>query len=75
MDQIFFSHIVEIDEATKTLTIYRSFPNGDKQLFTQVDLPKKTASADEKGFEEFARTLGENLLLDSPIARKILDLS
>lgn len=72
--EITFSHLVEIDEATRRLTIYRVFPEGEKQLFTRVDLPLKTANEDAKGFEEFSRILGENLLIDSPVARKILDL-
>ncbi|MEW5755646.1 MAG: hypothetical protein AB1810_05025 [Pseudomonadota bacterium] len=74
MSETVFSHLVEIDKATRRLTIYRVFANGEKQLFTQTDLPSKTVKEDEKGFEEFSRMLGENLLIDSPVARKLLDI-
>ena len=74
MSETVFSHLVEIDEATRRLTIYRVFADGEKQLFTQTDLPPKTIKEDDKGFEEFSRTLGENLLFDSPFARKLLDI-
>ncbi|MFZ5595333.1 MAG: hypothetical protein ACOY4D_13980 [Pseudomonadota bacterium] len=74
MSETIFSHLVEVDEVTRRLTIYRVFANGEKQLFTQVDLPLKTVNEDEKGFEEFSRMLGENLLIDSPVARKLLDI-
>ena len=65
-----FSHLVEIDEAARVLRIHRVFPDGRRHLYTETPLP-----ADSKGskYAEFARTLGENILLDSPAARRILD--
>jgi len=69
-----YSHLVEIDEEQKKVFIYRVDVSGEKQFFTSVDLPKKTFSEDEDSFRRFASRLGENLLVDSPVARKILEL-
>lgn len=69
-----FSHLVEIDKLTKQLTIYRIFEDGRKQLFTQTDLPRKSASNNKTAHEEFAKMIGENILLDSPAAREPIGL-
>jgi len=69
-----YSHVLEIDEEKRLLIINRVFKDGTQQLFTSVDLPGKTFSDDEQGFRDFAQKLGENLLIDSPVARKLLGL-
>ena len=74
MSEKSFSHIVEIDESSRQLIIYRLFPNGEKQQYTQTDLPSKTIDEDRAAFEKFARILGENILIDSPIARSIFKI-
>lgn len=70
-----YIHQVEVDAHTRMISIYRVWATGDKQLFTSVELPEKSFDEDEVGFREFARLLGENLLVDSPVARKLLGLS
>ncbi|MFL6621612.1 MAG: hypothetical protein ACJ8NR_03215 [Sulfurifustis sp.] len=68
-----YSHLIEIEEDERLLTIYRV--SGTKRhLFTEVKLPEKTAAEDPEAINEFCRTLGENILLDSPQARKLLGL-
>lgn len=74
MSDVIFSHLVEIDETNKQVIIYRVFSNGGKQLYTKVDLPAKTVDEDKSSYENFSRMLGENILIDSPIARKIVGL-
>lgn len=74
MDIANFSHLVVIDEASRRLTIFRLFENGEKSLYTQIDLPPKRAGEDKSAYEKFIRDLGENILLDSPLARRLLDL-
>jgi hypothetical protein len=69
-----YNHLVEISEKDRRLSIYRIYEDNRKELFTEVDIPSKTASENRDNFEEFAHLLGENLLLDSPIARKLFDL-
>lgn len=70
-----YSHLVEIDEDRRRITIYRvRSKDGWKQLYTCIDLPEKKASEDKSGFHKFSQLLGENLLIDSPTARKILGL-
>jgi len=67
-----FSHLVEIDEIARRLKIYRIFADGRRQLYTEADLPPH--NSDSSAHTEFARTLGENILLDSPAARSALGL-
>lgn len=69
-----YSHLVEIDERTRALIVQRVYADGRKELFTQVDLPTATTSASKKSLDEFCQVLGENLLLDSPAARELLNL-
>ncbi len=69
-----FNHLVEIDEKVKRLTIYRVFEDGRKELFTHVDIPDLASTKDEEKLRKFALQLGENLLIDSPIARRLLGL-
>jgi len=63
MSESMHSHLVEIDEQSKRLVIYRIYPDGRKHLYTEVALPQCVA-ADKSVFEQIARTLGENILLD-----------
>jgi hypothetical protein len=70
-----FAHLVEIDEEARTLHVYRIWETGiEKQLFTSVDLPTQSFDENKEGFHRFAAMLGENLLLDSPTARKLFKL-
>jgi hypothetical protein len=67
-----FDHVVRIDEASRELTILRRSQDGTETLFTSVSLP--SSSGWDAEFEDFAKQLGENILLDSPVARKMLGL-
>lgn len=69
-----YSHVIEIDEGRRALEIFRVYPDGRRQLFTAIDLPKNTFSEDEQGFRDFAKVLGENVLVDSPVARRLLGI-
>jgi hypothetical protein len=70
-----FAHLVEIDEGTQKLTIYRVDPKTDQRaLYTSVKIPSKRIHGNDREFREFARMLGENLLIDSPSARRLLGL-
>ena len=68
-----YSHLIEIDEQERLLTIYR-ISGAERQLYTSVKLPDGECATNSVAFEEFCRTLGENILFDSPQARKLLDL-
>lgn len=67
------SHLIEINYEERKLIIYRIFPDGKKQLYTNVNLPALSVN-DTEEFSLFAQTLGENILFDSPVARKIFKL-
>jgi hypothetical protein len=73
MPSINYCHLVEIDEEKNLLTIYR-VNDTERQLYTSVKLPAEKWSDNPKVFQEFCRTLGENILSDSPQARKLLDI-
>lgn len=68
-----YSHLIEIDEPARLLIIYR-INGAERQLYTSVKLPDGECVSDSACFEEFCRTLGENILLDSAQARKLLGL-
>jgi hypothetical protein len=63
-----YRHLVEIDKGR--LVIHRVFDNGSKELFTETMLPDINAVDNWAAFEEFAKQLGENILMDSPESRK-----
>lgn len=65
-----FSHLVEIDEAQRLLRIHRVFADGSRHFFTETTLPLRTRDA----LTELALMLGENILFDSPAARRVLGL-
>ena len=69
-----YNHFVEVDEKSHRLMIYRIYGDGRKELFTEIELPSTIIEESEDEFREFARLLGENLLMDSPAARKLLGL-
>ena len=62
-------HLVRIDEEKRELVIYRVDETGKQTLYTRVPLPATKAD-----LESFVRQLGENLILDSPVARKLISL-
>lgn len=69
-----FSHLIEVDESNRLLRIYRAFPNGRRILFTETTLPSNPVDTNSHQYEDFVRLLGENILLDSPAARRVLGL-
>ena len=68
-----YSHLVEIDEGERVLTIYR-VSGAERQLYTSIKLPEKEWSENPDAMREFCQTLGENILFDSPQARKLLKI-
>ena len=69
------NHEIEIDEADKVLSIYRIDSSGTRTLYTSTDLPVITdIEMEMEKFKEFATILGENILFDSPIVRKIYNI-
>jgi len=66
------NHLVCIDTDNRELVVFRVDENRNKSLLTKTDLP--TMLGWSKELEEIARNLGENLLMDSPAARQLLDI-
>lgn len=64
------NHLVCIDEGTRELVIFRVSSEGKKTLLTKTALP--TVSGWSAELEVLAKTLGENLLMDSPAVRQLL---
>jgi hypothetical protein len=68
-----YSHLVEINEEKRLLTIYR-VSGSERYLYTSVEIPQKTWENNPEEFEKFCQTLGENIIFDSPQARKLLGI-
>ncbi|MEW8442231.1 MAG: hypothetical protein AB2689_29145 [Candidatus Thiodiazotropha taylori] len=65
-------HQIEINEADKMISIYRIDNSGSRTLYTSTELPAITdIEAEMDKFKEFAAILGENILFDSPVVRKL----
>jgi hypothetical protein len=69
-----FAHLVAVDEQQRRLSIYRAIESGERDLYTYVDFPPDIFDADRKAYDGFLRLLGENLIMDSPAARRLLGL-
>ena len=67
-------HQISVDEANRELHIYRVMSDGTVEFLTSTPIPDISAYDSWDEFENFAKQLGENLLLDSPSARSILKL-
>ena len=63
-------HLIQAEDETQLITIYRIDSGGMPTLFTSVSLEE----ARKMGFEKFGRLLGENLVLDSPRMRDLFSL-
>lgn len=69
-----FSHIVSIDPEKKLLKIYRLFEDSQKEFLTERSIEGISAQKDWGKFSQFAQQLGENILMDSPVARQIMNI-
>ena len=69
-----FSHLIEMNYEENKITIYRVFSDGERQLYTSTNFPAINFDRNKEEFFLFAQNLGENILLDSPAARKIFGL-
>lgn len=64
------NHLVCVDEDARELVIFRVNAVGEKTLLTKTALPMAPGWSTE--LETLAKTLGENLLMDSPAVRQLL---
>jgi hypothetical protein len=69
-----FDHIVKFSDANRKLAIYRRYENGREELFTSIEIPLITLKSDRDKFEDFAKQLGENIIIDSPSARNLFEI-
>ncbi|UVK51043.1 hypothetical protein DBIPINDM_004253 [Mesorhizobium sp. AR02] len=63
-------HLIQAEEETQLITIYRIDSGGMPTLYTSVSFEE----ARKMGFDKFGRLLGENLILDSPGLRDLFSL-
>ncbi|WP_312786290.1 hypothetical protein [Stenotrophomonas indicatrix] len=73
MNSEVYSHLVEIDEETRILSIYR-ISLRRRELYTSVELPSGPCVAGNAVFDDFFKLLGENIVFDSPQGRRCLGL-
>lgn len=69
-----YEHVIRISEKERRLYIYRVYEGGREELFTHVDLDGITLDSGDGSFQQLAQKLGENILADSPAARKLLKI-
>ncbi|MBZ9850644.1 hypothetical protein LB565_21910 [Mesorhizobium sp. CA14] len=60
-------HLIQVEEETKVIAIYRIDSGGVPTLYTSVSFDE----ARKMGLEKFGKLLGENLILDSPKLRDL----
>lgn len=60
-------HLIQAEEQTQLIAIYRIDSGGVPTLFTSVSFDE----ARKMGLEKFGKLLGENLILDSPNLRDL----
>ncbi len=65
-----FGHLVQAEDETQLIVIYRIGSDGMPTLYTSLSFEK----AQEMGLEKFSKLLGENLILDSPKLRDLFSL-
>ena len=68
-----FAHLVEFDEAARLVRIHRISPDGTHLLYTEAPVPLAAGAGREEQFKRFCQTLGENIILDSPVGRRLID--
>jgi len=69
-----YDHLVAIDREQRCIRIFRIMSDGEKVLYTELDLPGPDSSGWSDEVVKMAQRLGEDLLVDSPSAREILKL-
>ncbi|GAB2810308.1 hypothetical protein GCM10027021_38840 [Dyella kyungheensis] len=67
-------HLVTIDPDKRCVRLFRVMPDGEKVLYTELELPKGDAPGWTDDVVRLAQRLGEDLLMDSPTARNLLAL-
>ena len=67
-----YSHIIVVDEDSREIQIFRLEHSGKKTLYTKASLP--AGSGWTESLESFAKMLGENILMDSPGAKRALGI-
>ncbi|MCW2317650.1 hypothetical protein M2322_003214 [Rhodoblastus acidophilus] len=69
-----YAHFVSIDRKLRRITIERIFPNGRREMFTTMNVPDVSSERSGAVIDKLAFELGDNILLDSPAARELLEL-
>lgn len=69
-----YDHIVRFDPILRRVTIMRLESENRETLFTHLDLPEKSPEGWSEAVIELARRIGEDILIDSPVARAALNL-
>lgn len=70
----FYNHLVTIDLDKRCIRIFRVMPSGENVLFTELTLPDEDGRGWTDELTAVAHALGEDLLMDSPVTRKVFAL-
>ena len=69
-----YVHQVEIDQINRKITIFRIFSNGEKEIYTDTDVPTISIDEDRAAFDSFCLKIGQMLMADSEAARNMFKI-
>ena len=69
-----YVHQIEIDEANRKITVLRVFSNGEKDIYTETDVPIISLDEDRAAFDSFCLKIGQMLMANSEAARKMFKI-
>ena len=69
-----FVHLVRFDEVRSVAIVDRLFPDGSTHLFVEIPLGKDQKSGNNETPMAAALRIGEDIMIDSPVARRILNI-
>jgi len=67
-------HMLEFDDKQAKLLIWRVFSNGEKVFYTEISFEELARMREEESFSSVCERIGEALILDSSVGRKIFEL-
>ena len=70
MKRMIVAHQIRWDESKRLIEIVRVMQDNSEVLFTHLQFEE----AEKKAIKKFAQELGEALIVDSPVGRKLFDL-
>lgn len=68
-----YDHLVVINEKERLVSLYR-VSGKEQHLYTSIKLPENNLKENSEEFKAVCLKLGEDIIIDSPVARKLLGI-